>query len=284
MLKIAGVVVLYNPQKDFVENILGYLNQLELLYIVENSERSNSIVISELKLNKNVQEIESRGNIGLAAALNIAANRALTDGFDLLLTMDQDSRISDKYILTMLKEFERDDKIGILSPFVVHNKNPKKSINTGIENVMTAMTSGSIIKLSAHQKIGGYLEKLFIDYVDNEYCLRMKNFGFKIQKLNSVYVYHELGNVKTRKFLYKKVFPTNHSPLRLYYRTRNRFYMYKIYKNKFPEYIKFDKWVFLKEVFKVFLYEERKIEKIKMIILGYLDFKRNKFGKYVVDK
>ena len=284
MLKITGVVVLYNPQKDFVENILGYLNQLELLYIVDNSERTNSNVIGELKLNKNVQEIESRGNIGLAAALNIAANRALTDGFDLLLTMDQDSRISNDYINTMLKEFERDNNIGILTPFIVHNKNPKKPINTGIENIMTAMTSGSIIKLSAHQKIGGFLEKLFIDYVDNEYCLRMKNFGFKIQKLNSVYVYHELGNVKTRKFLYKKVFPTNHSSLRLYYRTRNRFYMYKIYKNKFPKYINFDKWVFLKEVFKVFLYEEKKIEKIKMIILGYLDFKRNKFGKYVVDK
>lgn len=60
--------------------------------------------------------------------------------------------------------------------------------------------------------------------------------------------------------------------------------MFKIYKNKFPEYLKFDRWVFVKEVLKVLSYEKSKMEKIKMIFYSYLDFKRNKFGKFDLRK
>lgn len=278
MLRVAGVVILYNPKKDFITNILSYLNQVEILYVVDNSECA-SPNINLLDSYSTVRRINNKGNIGIAAALNNSASKAIEDGFDLLLTMDQDSRISDNFVNKMLKEFERDDKIGVLSPFIVHTKNPQEPIISGLENVTSAITSGSIIRLTAHKKINGFLEKLFIDYVDNEYCLRMRSFGYKILRLNSVYIYHELGNVKARKFLFIKVFPTNHSPHRWYYRTRNRFYVCKIYKNQFPDYIKFDKRVFIKEILKICLYEKNKIQKFKMIMYGYLDFKRNKFGK-----
>ncbi len=280
MLKVAGVVILYNPKNDFITNILSYLNQVELVYVVDNSE-SASPNNKLLDSYSTVRRINNNGNIGIAAALNKSASMASKDGFDLLLTMDQDSRISDSFVKGMLKEFERDDNIGVISPFIVHTKNPQQPIISGIENVTTAITSGSIIRLTAHRKISGFLEKLFIDYVDHEYCLRMRSNGYKILRLNSVRIYHELGDVKSKKFLFMNVFPTNHFPLRWYYRTRNRFYVYNTYKNQFPDYIKFDKRMFLKEIFKILLYEEYKIQKIKMIIYGYLDFKRNKFGKLI---
>jgi len=280
MLRVAGVVILYNPKKDFIINILSYLNQVKILYVVDNSEAA-SPNINWLESYRTVRRINNKGNIGIAAALNLAASMAIEDGFDLLLTMDQDSRISDNFVNEMFKEFERDDKNGILSPYIVHIKNPQKPIISGVENVTTAITSGSIIRLTAHKKIGGFLEKLFIDYVDHEYCLRMRSFGYKILRLNSVYIYHDLGDVKSRKLFFIKVFPTNHSPHRWYYRTKSRFYVYKIYKNQFPDYIKFDKRVFIKEILKIFLYEKNKIQKFKMIMYGYLDFKRNKFGKLI---
>jgi len=281
MLKVAGVVVLYNPTEEIYNNVLSYVNQVDYLYVVDNSEMTSenaNIVIAAHP--DRVKLIKKKQNIGIAASLNLAAEIAVKDGSDLLLTMDQDSRVSENYIPKMLQVFERDNEIGILAPFIIHTKNPRTPKDSGIENITVAMTSGSLIRLSAHREIGGFLEKLFIDYVDNEYCLRMKSFGFKVMKLNSVYVYHELGEVKFRKFLFKDVFPTNHSALRLYYRSRNRFYIHKVYKNIFPKYIKFDRYVFIKEIFKVFLYEKNKTEKIKMIFLGYVDYRKNKFGKF----
>ena len=282
MLKIAGVVVSYNPGRNFNENVSSYVNQVDFLYVVDNSELPSDHINNITKsYPKNLEVVRNNINVGIATALNIAAKKAIENDFDLLLTMDQDSRVSENFVVEMLREFERDDRIGILSPYIVHIKNPRKPGPAGLVEVATAMTSGSVIKLSAHVKVGGFLEKLFIDYVDNEYCLRMKKFGYKIFRNNSVYIYHELGEVKARKFIYKKVFPTNHSPRRWYYRTRNRFYLYKEYKNDFPDYIKFDKMVFIKEIIKILLYEKNKIQKFKMILIGYRDFKRDNFGRLI---
>jgi rhamnosyltransferase len=282
MLKIAGVVILYNPKKEINENILSYINQVDFLYVVDNSELPSDQIEHIIKSNpKSLEVVRNNVNVGIASALNIAAKKAIENGFDLLLTMDQDSRVSENYVSEMLLEFERDECIGILSPYIIHTKNPRMPVLTGLVEVATAMTSGSVIKLSAHVQIGGFLEKLFIDYVDNEYCLRMKKSGYKIFRNNSIYIYHELGEAKARKFIYKKVFPTNHSPRRWYYRTRNRFYVYKEYKNEFPDYIKFDKRVFIKDIVKILLYEKNKIQKFKMILIGYRDFKRDNFGRLI---
>lgn len=280
MIKVAGVTVLYNPDEETVSNILSYLNQLERLYIFDNSEEEIKSVTDKLRSYKQVKFLDNIGNIGIAAALNKSSDQAVKDSYDLLLTMDQDSRISKDYVNEMLKEFEKDKKIGVLAPYIVHTKNPKKPENLNIEEVTVAMTSGSMIRLSAYKEIRGFLEKFFIDYVDNEFCLRMHLSGYKVLQLNSVNIYHKLGEVKSRNFFLKKVFPTNHSPLRWYYRTRNRFYVYKTYKNQFPGYVRFDRILFLKELVKIFLYETNKLIKFKMIFKGYIDYRKDKFGKF----
>lgn len=279
-MRIAGVTILFNPGIEIMQNILSYLDQVERLYIIDNSDEINKNVINNLKSFCQIIEIPNKSNVGIAAALNKAAEKALQDGFDLLLTMDQDSKVSENLVSEMLKEFEYDEKIGVLSPFVIHVENPRKPVNLGLEKITVAMTSGSIIRLSIYEKIGGFLEKLFIDYVDNEFCLRMISYGYKVLQLNSVFVYHKLGETNAKKFIWKKIFPTYHTPIRWYYRTRNRFYVYKKYKAKFPKYIKFDKIVFLKDFTKIFLYEDYKIEKLKMIIRGYFDYRKNKFDKF----
>lgn len=279
MLRIAGAVIIYNPPKDVYDNILTYINQVDFLYIIDNSDNGESS-ISKINFDKSVKKVINEENIGIAAALNIAVSCAIEDGYNLLLTMDQDSRISEKYVSKMIYEFEINPNIGMLGPFIIHNKNPKVPENQSSEYVDVVMTSGSIINLIAYQKAGRFLDKLFIDYVDNEYCLRMKSSGYDIMKVNSVCLYHELGDVKHRKFFSKNIFPTNHSALRWYYRTRNRLYVYNTYKDQFPDYVKFDKKVFVKELIKILFYEKSKYLKFRMIFTGYLDFKRNKFGKF----
>ncbi len=72
---------------------------------------------------------------------------------------------------------------------------------------------------------------------------------------------------------------TNHNAIRRYYITRNRFYVWKKYKEYFPWFINYEKNRTIKEIIKLLLGEDDKILKIKMIIQGYWDFKKNKFGK-----
>ena len=280
MNKVAAVVILYNPSLEVLDNINTYANQVDNLFIVDNSEIAmDKFLLNNISTIKNAFYIQNGSNIGIAAALNIGARKALEKKCDFLLTMDQDSRLSPCLVENSLKEFNRDSKIGLVAPYVVHLINPKTPSSFGIKEITVAMTSGSILSLSAFVEIGDYLEKFYIDYVDNEYCLRMASAGFKIIQMNSNYVYHSLGNTSANRFLHKKVYPTNHSAIRWYYRTRNRLYIYKKYKKEFPKYVQFDKIVFLKDFLKVLLYEKEKLKKMKAILFGFLDYKKDKFNK-----
>lgn len=279
MLKIAGTTILYNPNEEVITNILTYLDQIELLYIVDNSE-TVGLIHNKLIDYPRIKFIDNSGNIGIAAALNKAANQAIKDGFDVLLTMDQDSKISENLIREMIKEIEKDDKIGILSPFIILVNNPKKPVKQGLEPIKVAITSGCIIKLSIYKEIGEFQEKFFIDYVDIDYSLRILSRGYKIFQLNNTSIYHNLGKIKEEKFFYKKIYPTNHPPVRMYYRTRNRFFVNNLYKGVFPEFVHEDKKNFIKELIKILLFEKKKLSKYYMIILGYIHYTKNKFGKY----
>lgn len=280
MPKIAGVTVVYNPEISIIENIHSYLKQVDLLYVINNSEEELNPLIKSFCSTVQIKFIDNSENLGIAYALNLAANLAIKDGYDFLLTMDQDSKVSDNLVDTMLKEFSKDETIGILSPYIIHPLNPKAPTSSDHFEITVAMTSGSILRLSIFKVIGEFIEKFFIDYVDHEYCLRMISRGFRVLQLNSVYIYHSLGKIEPRKILFKKVFPTNHSPVRWYYRTRNRFYVYKKYRSGFPDYVKNEKKIFLKELLKIIFYENKKLKKISMIIKGYMDYKKDIYGKF----
>lgn len=248
------------------------------MYVISNSEKSLSKNFKTFFSTENITLIENRGNLGIACALNQAMKYAIRDGFELLLTMDQDSKISETLVASMIRVFENDDKIGIVCPNIVHKKNSHPTIEKHLKEVKIAMTSGSIIRLSLVNVIGEFKDKFFIDYVDYEYSLRVLANGYKIIKLNDAFVFHSLGNMTEKRIFSIRIFPTNHSAIRYYYRTRNRFNLYKLYQAQFPEVINKDKLDFIKEIIKLLLLEKEKILKLQMILKGYCHFRKNIFG------
>lgn len=284
-LRIAAVVVLFNPDKHVAENIYSYIDNVEQLYIVDNSEHYNSSLVDEFKVNSKVQYIDNGGNLGIARALNIGCAKAFQDGYNWLLTMDQDSKITGSMLPRMI-EFLNVTRCGevisIVSPYHANSYFPKTESKDIDNEIIVAMTSGNLLNLSAYKNIGPFKDDFFIDYVDNEYCLRSKLKGYKIIQVNNAVLEHNLGEI-TQHVLFGKVFyTTNHSALRLYYRTRNRFYLHYMYKDIFNTFIHIDKMNFLKEFIRIILFEDEKIKKTYYIILGYVHAKQRKLGKFNV--
>ncbi len=280
--KIAAVVVLYNPELNVLDNINSYINQVDKLFAIDNSENINDAFVEKIQHLNKTEYISNKTNVGIAAALNIGANKAIEEGFDYLLTMDQDSEASPSLIPTLLEGFSIGSNIALVSP-VVYHRNGKKILNKpkkSFEQVMTNWTSGSLLDLHVLNNTGGFKEELFIDYVDHEFCLRLNKMGYKIFICNKTFIKHSLGKIEEINLIFRKVYPTNHSAVRLYYRARNRFYVKKIYKKLLPDFFKQDNRHFWKSFIKAILFERDKIEKIKYFIWGYLDYKKNKFGKF----
>jgi len=282
MVRIAALVILYNPDKNILDNINSYINQVEKIIIVDNSELSNEALLANASF-KNFEYIFNNSNIGVAAALNIGAKMAIEQGFDYLLTMDQDSKADEAMVFKLLELMQSSERIGIVSAehYDKDIHNPIEPENLFVKNVLFTITSGNLLRLNAYKIVGGFLDQLFIDHVDHEYCLRLNQNNYKVIKTNEVLVFHKLGNSNRRKFFRWTFYPSNHSPLRLYYRTRNRLFVDKLYRKAFPEYVRRDKRNFIRELFEIIVFEKKILAKISMIIKGYIDYKKNRFGKYL---
>ena len=62
----AGLVVLYNPDRNVIENIQSYIRQLSKLYVVDNSEVCKNKIIENIKAFNNSKYIFNSENLGIA--------------------------------------------------------------------------------------------------------------------------------------------------------------------------------------------------------------------------
>ena len=282
-LSIAGVVVLFHPKSTVINNIQTYLDDLDLLYVVDNSENELTTYFSNyFEQTNKIKYIKNNENIGLASALNIGVNKAINDNFNWLLTMDQDSFAEKgliKNLLCCLSVYNH-SKVGIISPtHLIKGERKIKSPQLCLEKDMV-MTSGNLLNLEITKDVGTFLDKLFIDQVDVEFCLRLFTSGYKIIKSNTAYLHHKLGNISYHNFLLKKYMTTNHSALRKYYWLRNRLLVADMYNEYYPGLKKGHKKFIKKMIKMIILFESNKIKKLKMLYKGYKDYKRGKYGKY----
>lgn len=274
-ISVCGMVMLYNPDIEVITNIESYINQVNTLIITDNSDVKNDELISKLNEFNNIKFIDNSGNLGVSFALNQASELAISLGFEYLLTMDQDSKAPDDMIPNLLSRGQELKNVGIISPLHSDRFNTHHKFKEPVSNLKVIKTSGNLINLKAYKKVGAFDENLFIDYVDIEYCYRLRQYDYKIYRINDIVLEHNEANLDERVFLFKKYYPYNHQPFRFYYKTRNMLYLSK----KYPEYRKELIISYLRVIVKVILFEEYRFRKIKMSLIGFYDFIRKKFGK-----
>ncbi len=275
-IKLASVVVLYNPSQENINNISLYKKEVDRIYIVDNTDDN----IKRINNTQKLKYIKLGENKGIAYALNIGAKKAIEDGYEWLLTMDQDSKMTEDIIVKM-KDFlisTKEENVGLISPYQdIDSK--EDNISEDIEDMIEVMTSGNIINLDAYKKIGGFKDWLFIDCVDTDYCMNLHKHGYKVLRLNRIVMKHELGNLVVHK-LFNKEYPCyNHNPIRRYYIVRNNLYINSLYKNLYPEYCKRLLRIQKGQVKRIIVFEKNKFQKLRMMYKGYRDYKKGIKGK-----
>ena len=289
-MKVAGVVVLYNPDDSVLNNIETYIELLDELYVIDNTPIPNNN--EKMFKNNKIRYISNNGNKGIANALNVGAQEAIKTDSEWLLTMDQDSSFKNnslKKMIDFLNELKNGkmmgevlgfsyDELGVLSALqrTEINKNDKLK---GLDYPLVVMTSGNLINLNVYKKIGGFKDLFFIDAVDFEYCLNVKKHKYEVVQMNTAELNHHLGNIQKKRFLGKTLYVTNHNAIRRYYITRNRHYLFDLYNKDFLDYCAIELGRTRSELIKIILFEKDKIKKIKAIYRGYKDYKKGIKGE-----
>lgn len=288
---VIAVIVTYNAGLDLEKNIEILSKHVGEIVIVDNGSNSETILmLNSLKSKAMVISLEK--NMGIAYALNRGIEYGIEKGYEWILTLDHDSRIDSEMIENMLETYSSIDeleknKIAMITPIHVEEKSyigQGVNKNNSWKYVLTEITSGAMVKASYYKEFGLYDESLFIDLVDHDYCLKINKSGYKIIQVDSGVLIHNLGESIDKNILGIKITPTNHSPLRRYYMTRNRFYIWDKYKKDFSSWVLIDKRRFLTETAKVVLFEKEKVKKIKMTLRGIKDYKEGKKGDFYEHK
>lgn len=284
-LKVAAVVFLYNYKIQNIDNIITYASQFDMVYAFDNTELKNKnySVESFLKAIPNLVFIDGNGNQGLAVAINTAAKICIKNKYDWLVTFDQDSRGTENMV-NKLKDFAKKNKdrtdIGIISPSIKKEELAYAEPLYEFSYVEWVFQSGAMHNLKAFKHVKGYNKKIFIDALDTEYCYRLLQNGYKIIRLNTSILLHNVNDEQVEfKYLNgKKYYINKFSPTRYYYVVRNNLYCKKKYgKQNVLFYAEANNM--LNIIFKTWTLEDKKLKRGLAILLGTFDFLFDRMGK-----
>ena len=273
-------IVTYQPDiPRLSENLQAALASKEARRVMVYDNHSDNVAdIRRLTdADDRCQVIEGDENHGIAFALNVLCRRALDAGSEWVLTLDQDSVIPEG----LLAEFARhtgQEGVGIICPAIVdRNMGREYSRQTaGTEFVGSCITAGNLVRLSAWQQCGGYSEELFIDGVDFDFCMKMRETGWKILRTHDVCLLQEVGHARRIPLpFHHQMTLLNHPPQRLYYIARNYLYIGRRHHQRWHWTVEV-----VKRVFIVACFESPRLPKLRAMFLGIRHYRQGKMGKY----
>jgi GT2 family glycosyltransferase len=244
---VASVTVAYNGAKVLPRQLNALKNQtrrLDEIIFVDNASSDDSVGILKRDFPE-VTILNQPSNLGVgggsAAGLDYAANQKQHDWVWLL---DQDSLPAEDSLERLLKAFDRAgdeaEDFGILAPTCANenaklsysgsiwrhglHKPPAVASDQPISFVDSVIASGTLVRREAVEQAGLPRADFFMDFVDHEYCLRLRRHGYKVVVVRDSRVGHAIGEPRRLNVLGFEKSWSSHVPWREYYMTRNEIF------------------------------------------------------------
>lgn len=288
-MNICVGIVLYNPDIATLEmNINALIHQVDHFFLFDNASENEDDIKLLLSKYSGIDYYRNDVNAGIAYALNRLFDNAEEKCYEWCLTMDQDSLCCENMISEFLKYID-DENIAMICPFILNNGKytleQYQALNLPEFKLLTkpieCITSATLNRVSVIKQLGGFNEKMFIDYVDTELNCRVLQAGYKIIRANNVYMIQSMGKAKKLKlivYLYQLTkidlfrrmqIASVYNDKRLYYQSRNSRYVRRKYKNsgfKLSFIYMFFLFIYCSFTYPV---ERSRIKMWKSIIMGY---------------
>jgi len=275
--KIGAVITTYKPDDGFIQRIDVLKSACERVIVVDNTPGGHKFAEPV-----GFVLLQDGTNKGLGAALNIGIQEARRSGCNRILLLDQDSSPSLEFVERMSKAYDEisqlhGDRVCIGPSHMddmLERGRPVFLPGTGWQEVSCLATSGMMFSLDMLGVRDAFSLDLFLDFVDFDWCWRMRKNGWRIFRLSSVRMPHRLG-LAQRKFLIVKYHVP--APYRHYYQFRDTLRL--ISKSHTPFYAKFRLFLILlpKLILFPFLLDSG-TQRLKWMLLGIRDAVYNRGG------
>ncbi|MXR37658.1 glycosyltransferase family 2 protein [Craterilacuibacter sinensis] len=244
--KIIAIIVTYNPSLDILIRLFNSIaTQANNFIIIDNGSANAEQVKTSSNKYLNSIFINLPENKGIAFAQNVGFRIAESQGASYVLTLDQDSLPSSKMVSNLASIFDlphknnapiaavgpilKDENTQLHLPLFSYKGGKKQRIipthSHSIIDLEFLVSSGTLLSMEALKEVGLMREELFISYVDVEWCLRARSYGYRIVANCATTMQHSLGDHRIK--IGHLIIPL-HSPLRHFYLMRSGIYMQKL--------------------------------------------------------
>lgn len=268
-----------------MERIRQILPQVGKVVVVDNTPLETRSLDVRVAMHgvPNTELIENQVNKGIAAALNQGLAFAAENGFDWLITLDQDTQCHPDMVKTLTRLSKvcqpRPLVLGsnYFDPQVNRTKVPVGQNDDDFLAQKTVITSGSLIDVNMALSIGGFRADYFIDQVDHEFCLRARAHGYTVIISRQPLMTHSVGRPGGVRMPFLGVLP-NHPPVRKYYIARNTVVTVATYWRKEPTWCMRRLVRLFLGLIEMALLEEHRFSKVRAFAGGVIDGLRLRMG------
>lgn len=283
--RVLGAVVTYEPDASWVDHLQALRQQLETVVVIDNGS-SNIAAIEAAAAQAGCLLIRNQSNLGIAQAMNQGLALAQEKGVNWLWTFDQDTMIAPgawSAMAEVLADLQPEHRFAVLG--MAHRDRqtrqdygPQPDADQRWFDIPVTISSGSLLWVPAARQLGGFDERLFIDGVDHEYCLRCRQRSWRVVKVPASQATHSLGALQAHRVLGLRLHSTNHKALRRYYMARNTAWIVRHYFRSDAKTCLRLLAVLGATVLTVALFETGRRAKLRAVAHGLADFWRGHFG------
>jgi rhamnosyltransferase len=282
---VCAVIVTYHPSTSMIANLATISAQVQGMVIVDNASPSDAVTaLRNASSNLGFHLIENCENLGIAEALNQGVRWAKQKEYFWVVLFDQDSRIEGEFLQQLLATWEshpQKDRVASVQPRYV---NPRSGLGPMVRRArdggpVYSMTSGALLPTWIFDQVGWFASEYFIDWVDIEYCFRIRAAGYLIAESQDAVLLHAPGHSLPHSLFGFTFRPTHHSAMRRYYMSRNRIAVFRRYLLTFPAWILQSMYESARETIKCFLAENDRPRKLRAFLLGTWDGLTGRMGR-----
>lgn len=290
--KLYIILLNYNGYEDTVDCINSInVSEKNLDYeivVVDNCSTDDSY--SKLQKVENIKLIKNSSNSGFAAGNNLGINYALNNHAKYVLLLNNDTIDTLDSIYKLKQKMDSDVDVGVLGCRVMYNDNKelinyyggsidwfkgtaimgnykKKYVSIEDNYFYCEYITGCcmLIRTSILEKTGLLPEEYFMYYEDVDFCVRVKECGYKLAVYGDSYIYHKTSSSSGGEG----------SPFAIEWNTKNRLVFMKKYNFKFKSYLFFYVTRFLIGIKYIIKGQKEQLKAMRRGIRNYKKEKKN---------
>lgn len=267
--------------RKYERDIASYIAYVDKLIIYNMTKYDINHFLQYISKYSNIEYAECE-DLGEVNNYKRAMLKAKNEEADYTVILEQDYFYEEDAFLSLkriLLDWNEGDLPCVLSPYPKFTCEMASPSPENLRTVKGVRLVGTFINVKDYFEGEGFLDLYYETTFDYDYCITSRINGKKIYVANNLIMRSRNFKILTKKILTFEVSSYEKEATKLYYETRNRYYLWEKFKNLDPEYIVIDKKLFKGELKEMNLCDPARLYKRDIMEEARKDAVRGNMGK-----